>query len=118
MELEVSDENGDIKPATGQIGIDIKLSIGEGMPNNKVSMFNILQAISQMQMIDPSTGLPTSIISFKKVQDMLEDILGIVLSEEDEKKLIPQNSRPQPVNQDMNVPNANISGQMGGILNV
>lgn len=119
MVLEVSgdDENPDKADATAQINIDLSLSIGEGMPNNKVSMFNIIQALSQMQMIDQTTGMPVSIMSVKKVTDMLEDILGIVIDEKDGKpKMVTPSSPSAPINQDANVPNANVSGQMGGVV--
>lgn len=124
MMLEVDNEQLDElgkpigkTPATGQIAIDLTLSIGEGMPNNKVSMFNIIQALSQMQMVDEVTGQPVSIMSVQKVKGMVSDILGITLDDvkDDGDKMVESKTATQPINQDANVPNANVSGQLGGM---
>lgn len=141
MQLEVDEEEDDIeadplqmedgtttpakksvkKPATNQIALDISVSIGEGMPTNKVSMYNILLSLSQLQVLDEQTMTPVPLLTRKKVTDMLEDILGITIEEDERGQLrannVPLQGQPPtipPINQDASVPNANVSGQLAG----
>ena len=110
------------KEATGQIMLDLHLTIGEGMPTNKVSMYNILLSLSQLTVIDEMTGQPAPLLTRGKVTKMLEDILGIVIEEDDEgitangQRLATPSGQPSvpPINQDANVPNANASGRLAG----
>lgn len=125
MELEVEEETEEgvtRKSATGQIMLDVKLDIGEGMPTNKVSMYNILLSLSQLMVIDEVTLQPAPLLTRSKVVSMLEDYLGIKI-EEDEEGTVKANGQPlvppqganlPPINQDANVPNANVNGQLAG----
>jgi len=110
------------KTATNQIMLDLKLSIGEGMPTNKISMYNIILSLSQLKVIDEVTGQPVPLLTRKKVTSMIEDILGIKIAEDKEGNITadgkpltpPQQPVLPPINQDGNVPNANVSGSLAG----
>ena len=124
MELEVEEqsEDGEVtrKSATGQIMLDLKLSIGEGMPTNKMAMYNILLSLSQLMVIDEVTLQPAPLLTRQKVISMLEDYLGIKIEEDEEGNVTangqpvapPQQPSVPPLNMDSNVPNANVNGQL------
>ena len=112
-EVENEESPGSKTNATGQIMLDLNLTIGEGMPTNKVSMYNILLSLSQLTVIDEETMQPVPLMTRKRFTDMLEEILGLELSEDEEgkPKLTPvQQKTVPPINQDANVPNANARG--------
>lgn len=82
-EYEILAENdGEASAATKVIDFDISLSLGEGLPSNKMALYNLVLSLSQVQMIDEA-GQPRSLLSFEKARKMLEDILGIKIEEDE-----------------------------------
>jgi hypothetical protein len=110
-----------------QVDLDINVSIGEGLPTNKVALYNIILSLARLQVPDEATGLPRSVLTYEKVKKMLSDLLGIDL--DDEKPMVnPQEQqymqmiraamaqqnmmqqRPNMVNASENIPNETAGG--------
>lgn len=121
--------NVDGKEATKQIEMDISVTIGEGMPSNKMALYNIIVSLAQLQLLDERTMQPRPLLNYKQVRDMIEEILGLKIKEDEKGKEqvqfpggqnmpIPGGGPTRPLNQDANIPNANINGQAkGGMTN-
>ena len=79
---------------------DVQVSIGEGIPTNKMALFNIILSMSKMVLPDEQTGQPRSLLSYQQVQKMIEDLLGLPIA-----KVIPEEQAAvAAVNN--NIPNA------------
>jgi hypothetical protein len=102
--MVLTDEAG--KDMTKNIELDISVSVGEGMPNNKTAMYQMVLQLAQLQIIDEATGQPRTLFSYDQVKDMMEDILGIKIKE-GEKAAV--SKAPGGIN--MNAPNMNVEGQ-------
>jgi hypothetical protein len=132
---DVEDEIGDIiaKAGEGQTKravFDCDVSIGEGLPTNKMALYNIVLSLAQLQLIDEQTGMPRPLIGFTQGRKMIEELVGIQFEayvEENEQMLqaagmqglangmVPQQSKVAPVNMNAAVPGANQNGTaMGG----
>lgn len=81
MQLEIEDEDGKIKPATKQLELDISVNIGEGIPNNKIALYNIILQLSQLVLVDEVTGRPRPLIGFRQFKQMVEDYLNIKIDD-------------------------------------
>ena len=139
MQLEVEGENGDSEGATKQIEMDIIVNIGEGLPNNKIALYNMVLSLSQIALPDEMTGQPTPLIGIKQFRTMVETYLGITIEDNDDEQQayqqlleerdmllqqlgqgqgtqFPQGpqGQPQPMNINPNIPGANLGGQMKG----
>lgn len=109
--------------ATKQVELDIDVSIGEGLPTNKMALYNIILTLSQLTLMDDRTQQPRSLLSYKQVKKMIEDYIGIKIEDyldnpPEGQPPMPQQPQQQPINMDPNVPGANMNGQMGGGANV
>src|SRR5690606_872534 len=71
MQLEIEDEDGKRKPATKQLELDISVNIGEGIPNNKIALYNIILQLSQLVLVDEVTGQPRPLIGFRQFKQMV-----------------------------------------------
>jgi hypothetical protein len=115
-------------PKTKQLELDINVSIGEGLPTNKVALYNIILSLAKLQVPDEASGMPRSILTYEKVKKMLSDLLGIDL-DEDKSMVNPQEqqymqmikaammqqgmqggNQPRPVMNSANVPGETIGG--------
>jgi len=85
MQLE-SEDGG--KPQTKKAIFDVEVSIGEGVPSNKMALLNIILSLSKMVLPDEITGQPKSLLSYQQVQRLVEDIIGIPIV-----KLVPEAER-------------------------
>lgn len=81
MQLEIEDEGGKRKPATKQLELDISVNIGEGIPNNKIALYNIILQLSQLVLVDEVTGQPRPLIGFRQFKQMVEDYLNIKIDD-------------------------------------
>ena len=81
MQLEIEDEDGKRKPATKQLELDITVNIGEGIPNNKIALYNIILQLSQLVLVDEVTGQPRPLIGFRQFKQMVEDYLNIKIDD-------------------------------------
>jgi len=127
--------NEDIKDDTGNVihkkgtqmskkaEFDIEISIGEGLPTNKMALYNIIISLAQLQVIDETTGQPKPLLGYTQVKKMVEDLIGIPIDdamEEAKQGLtnagmpLPQQPKVGSVNMNANIPNANVSGNVGG----
>ena len=122
-------------PATKIVALDADVSIGEGLPTNKVALYNIILSLAQMQLID-QMGQPRPLMYYEQVKTQVEDLLGIKIDNITPQAMAPQVAgalglNPQmagmpnvpnmpaggslrPINQDANIPGANAGGQMKG----
>lgn len=132
MQLEVDGEGKDIgEGATKQIELDVIVNIGEGLPNNKVALYNMVLSLSQIVLPDEITGEPRPLIGFTQFKKMVETYLGIKIDEEsDEQEALKQmqmemeqqmqmqgqqqgqqqQGSPQSLNINPNIPGANLNG--------
>lgn len=70
----------DGKPQTKKAMFDIQVSIGEGLPTNKMALLNVILSLSKMVLPDEITGQPRSLLSYQQVQKVIEDIIGIPIT--------------------------------------
>jgi hypothetical protein len=70
-----------IIPVTKVAEFDIKVSIGEGLPTNKVALYNLIISLAHLQVPD-EMGVPRSILTYEKVKKMLADLLDIDIDDE------------------------------------
>ena len=101
----LTDSNG--KDMVKNIELDVLVSIGEGMPNNKMAMYQMVLSLSQLQVLDSSTGQPRSLFTYSQVKDMMEDILGINIKEDEKGGTIASAQNMPNVNLNQN---ANVAG--------
>lgn len=66
---------------TKRVEFDISVSIGEGLPTNKIALYNIILSLARLQLPDEN-GVPRSLLTYEKVKKMLSDLLGIDLDDE------------------------------------
>lgn len=103
----LTDEDG--VDMTKNIEMDVDVSVGEGMPNNKMAMYQMVLQLSQLQIMDQATGQPRSLFTYDQVKDMMEDILGIHIKENDKGEMMAQMPNGQNVNM-QSQPNPNVEG--------
>jgi hypothetical protein len=73
------DKEGNIQ--TRMVDFDIKVNIGEGLPNSKVALFNIILALARIQLPEKATGQLKPLIYLEDVKSMIEELVGIPLGE-------------------------------------
>lgn len=136
MQLDIDGEG-----ATKQIELDVIVNIGEGLPNNKIALYNMVLSLSQIVLPDETTGQPRALISYQQFKKMVEEYLGIKIEDNTDEYeayqqlqqemdmlmqqmgMEPQQQDPQgqvsPININPNIPGANLGGLMkGGAGNV
>jgi len=107
-------------PISKKANFDIDISIGEGLPTNKIALYNIVLSLAQLQVIDENTGQPKPLLGYNQVKKMIEDLVGLPIDDslEEAKQGLNQYGIPQPnikpINVNANVPGANMSGAMSG----
>ncbi len=69
-------------PQFKQVDLDMEVSIGEGLPTNKIALYNIVLSLAHLQVPDETTGMPRSILTYEKVKKMLSDLLGLDLDDD------------------------------------
>lgn len=83
MQLEFKDEEtGKMEPATKSVDFDVTVTIGEGLPSNRIALYNILLSLAQLQLIDESTGQPRPLLGYQQFKQMAENMLGLNLENE------------------------------------
>jgi hypothetical protein len=125
---DVKDEAGAIiakamQGQTKQAIFDIEVSIGEGLPTNKLALYNIILSLAQLQLIDEATGMPRPLIGFEQGRKMIEELVGIQFEayvEQGQQMMQaagmqqpmqnPQQANIKPVNMNPAVPGANQNG--------
>ncbi|MGE5631389.1 MAG: hypothetical protein ACM3TR_09870 [Caulobacteraceae bacterium] len=75
----VTDKDGNpiTEPQTKTVAFDLQVSIGEGIPTNKLALFNIILSLARLVVPDEQTGLPRSVLSYQQVTRMIEDVIGL-----------------------------------------
>lgn len=108
--MVLTDKDG--KDITKNIELDVDVKIGEGMPNNKTAMYNMVLSLSQLQLMDTATGQPRSLFTFSQVKEMMEEILGIRIKEDESGMSANMpNGQNIPLNQNANVAGNSSNGQ-------
>ena len=116
----------DGKGLTKKVSLDCDVSIGEGLPTSKIALFNIILQLAQLQLPDEMTGQPKPLLSFQQVKKHIEDYVGLKIEDPQDQPQMqammqamggqmpggPQG--PMPINQNANIPGANMAGQMTG----
>jgi K+-transporting ATPase A subunit len=57
------------------------VSIGEGLPTSKAALLQVVISLSKMTLPDEQTGQPRTLLSYQQVQKLMEDIIGIPISQ-------------------------------------
>ena len=119
---------------TKQLELDISVNVGEGLPTNKASLFNLIMSLSQIALPDKG-GNVRPLIEYEQFGKMVEDYFGITIDslhqeEESNSQLVEQknqleqqvnamegelNGKPSPINNHPNIPGANANGNMNGM---
>jgi hypothetical protein len=83
LQTEIVNEDGSaaLESATKFIDFDIDMSIGEGLPSNKLSIFNVLLALSKLVLIDEKTNQPAPVIGREYFMQLASDMLGMTLKD-------------------------------------
>ena len=106
--------NGDGKPETKNLELDIQINIGAGLPKNKAFITKFLQDISQLILIS-KTGQQKPAIFWGEMREFLKKFVGLPLKDDEELAQTPlpvQGVQPAQTTQ----PNANAPlGQGGGV---
>lgn len=143
MQLDIEDEEtGETTGATKQIELDVIVNIGEGLPNNKVALYNMVLSLSQIALPDEATGELRPLIGFRQFRKMVEAYLGIKIEGDTEEEETLQQIReerdmlleqmggqpqgeqmqqgsPRSLNVNPNIPGANMNGTtIGGGVGV
>jgi hypothetical protein len=110
------------EPQTKKAVFDIDVSIGEGLPTNKLAIFNLFQSLAQIQLYDEQTGTQRPLIGYNQFRKMVEDILGMSLDEQEimygEIQNQSNNQGLKPININPNTPGTNLRGQNNGQIPV
>jgi hypothetical protein len=125
-EEDITDDTGTLLYKKGteiskKANFDIDISIGEGLPTNKIAVYNIILSLAQLMLIDETTGQPKPLLGYNQVKRMIEDLVGLPIDEalEDAKQTFTQYGIQQPkigpVNVNPNIPGANMTGNMSGV---
>lgn len=119
---------------TKQLELDISVNVGEGLPTNKASLFNLIMSLSQIALPDKG-GNVRPLIEYEQFGKMVEDYFGITIDslhqeEASNSQLVEQknqleqevnamgeelNGKPRPINNHPNIPGANANGNMNGM---
>lgn len=119
---------------TKQLELDINVNVGEGLPTNKASLFNLIMSLSQIALPDKG-GNVRPLIEYEQFGKMVEDYFGITIDslhqeEASNSQLVEQknqleqevnamgeelNGKPSPINNHPNIPGANANGNMNGM---
>lgn len=83
------------KYVTKELELDIDVTIGEGIPNNKVALYNIMLQLSQIQLLDEKTGALRPIVTYNIFKDIVEETLGIVIKDEEMEQFLQQQQMEQ-----------------------
>ncbi len=75
------------------VDFDIKVSIGEGLPTSRTELYNLVLALSKVELPDEHTGKLRPLLSFGQVRSMVEELLGLPLPETGE-------PGPEPLSRD------------------
>jgi hypothetical protein len=98
-------ESEDGTPQTKKAMFDIEVSIGEGLPTNKLALLNVMLSLSKMVLPDEETGQPRALLSYQQVQRMVEDIIGIpivkIMPEAQRMMGVPMGANGGSVNQNL-----------------
>lgn len=62
---------------TKELELDITVSIGEGLPSNKMAIYNMVVQLATLPLFDEETGQQRPLISYKQFGDMVETFFGI-----------------------------------------
>lgn len=130
MQLDITNDDGTKEGATKELELDVTVNIGEGLPNNKIALYNMVLSLSQIVLPDETTGQPRPLIGYRQFKTMVEEYLGIKLDDNQDEyeayqelqqqrdMLMSQQATPQgggPLNINPNIPGANLTGnQIGG----
>lgn len=101
--------------ATKQLQLDIDISVGEGLPSNKMALYNIILSLSQLMLIDEKTGQPRPLVTFKRGKELIEMATGMILGD-DAPPMATQTptGSVQPLNMNMDSPSVSPGGGMVG----
>jgi len=81
MQLEVETDGVKIEGITKQALFDVTVSVGEGLPTNKLALFNMILMLSKVVLPDEQTGQMKPILGYNQIRKMIEDMLGIPIEE-------------------------------------
>jgi len=116
---------------TKELELDISVSIGEGLPSNKIAIYNMITQLSQLPLFDPSTGQARPLIGYKQFGEMVQNFFGIKIEDlntenPNQQQLLDEKNQLQAelqavqgveqqvlkggLNMNPNVPNANLAG--------
>jgi hypothetical protein len=98
--MQLEDSKGE--PQEKKAAFDVTVSIGEGVPTNKLALANLILSFSKIQLPDEQTGMPKPLLSFQQVQAMLQDIIGIPLKEMTAPNLMGMAGIPNMIPQNQN----------------
>lgn len=130
---DITDDEGNVihkkgEPVKRFALFDVKVSIGEGLPTNKIALYNIMLSLANMTLIDEQTGQPMPVIGYRQFKKLLKGYdLNFDEELEQAKELastmnanIPgmndemRSKTNKPINVNPNIPGANLNGTMIG----
>ena len=105
--MALLDEQG--KEVTKSVDLDIKISIGAGLPTNKAFLYEMFEKLGSM-VATGKDGVPKNVLTREEIRALAEDFLGLPLDDEElnaiplQMPIPPQGSMPGAM------PGANVGG--------
>jgi hypothetical protein len=78
---EIMQEGG--KDLTKSVDLDIEINIGAGLPKNKTFVWQMVERLASVQILDEVTGMPKNLIHYDEFRKIIKDYLGLPISDEE-----------------------------------
>ena len=70
-------------PFTKKIDLDIEINVGAGLPKNKTFLWQMIERLANMKMLDEQTGQVKPVVKYNELRKFVEDFLNIPLEDMD-----------------------------------
>jgi hypothetical protein len=90
-EWEILENKGE--PMTKSVDLDIEINVGQGLPKNKTFLWQMIEKLAGIQVLDKS-GQPKQLINFEELREFINNFLGIPLKEDEVEEMM-NNQMPQ-----------------------
>lgn len=75
---ELLEDKGE--PMTKSVDLDIEINVGQGLPKNKTFLWQMVEKLSQIQVLNKA-GQPKQLIDYEELREFINNFLGIPLKD-------------------------------------
>jgi hypothetical protein len=97
-------------PLTKRVDLDIEINVGAGLPKNRAFLWQMVERLSHMTILDETTGQVKPVVTYQEMRKFIEDFLNIPLEDTEAMK---QN----PMMQQAGIPQQQPLMQGGQVMN-